>query len=529
MNTAQLHEAMELLFRAHLGRTWPGSSIPLLAHPLEVACRVAAWGGSDDEILSALLHDLPECLGLEAASAALCPLGTSVQRLLSEAWLSPGLPPAGSFPTPTHLHMHQDLRRLLACDALGHVRSLALDWDALASCWEEKRKIDHYRVKVADIHFKREPGPPYRRKQAAILYRRQPRTRLIAAYRQWMACPWPATPPPFEAFSLAGPACAITSDLATWCEAITSWNFPTLGKEMRRWTDQLSSLVDEAKEGFLVAHALNPQTYHAEVMDACLRHMSSSELATVLSCPHSGPFRAHVLQTKQASSPLHTAPSEGRLHRVDLHRPLLKALNTCLMQKELVLPALPQQPISSPSADAHFTSRILDAIHSVIEIYAHDHWPLSRIPLLLHGLEAMSLALLEGCDEATALWALRNPLQEHTEGSRGTEALDTVALDDPMITRGIASACALISHHRFLTADCASLSPEQGGDPHGVRHELHALLPTFQAMFLERSECQIVWELVLQGRPLSFWDDDDNDEPWSRLLREDELMGPDLR
>jgi (p)ppGpp synthase/HD superfamily hydrolase len=47
----------------HAGQKRKGTRIPYISHPLAVASLVLEYGGSEDEVIAALLHDVPEDCG----------------------------------------------------------------------------------------------------------------------------------------------------------------------------------------------------------------------------------------------------------------------------------------------------------------------------------------------------------------------------------------------------------------------------------------------------------------------------------
>ncbi|MGZ8630926.1 MAG: HD domain-containing protein [Actinomycetota bacterium] len=65
METARLTDALAFAFAAHDGQTRKGTDVPYISHPLGVASLVMEAGGSDDEVVAALLHDAVEDGGEE--------------------------------------------------------------------------------------------------------------------------------------------------------------------------------------------------------------------------------------------------------------------------------------------------------------------------------------------------------------------------------------------------------------------------------------------------------------------------------
>jgi GTP pyrophosphokinase len=58
--SARLEEAIRLAAELHRGQTRKGGDVPYVLHPLAVAALVAEHGGSEDEIVAAVLHDAVE-------------------------------------------------------------------------------------------------------------------------------------------------------------------------------------------------------------------------------------------------------------------------------------------------------------------------------------------------------------------------------------------------------------------------------------------------------------------------------------
>jgi (p)ppGpp synthase/HD superfamily hydrolase len=59
----KLGEAMDYAVRVHRGQTRKGTQVPYVTHLLAVAAIVGENGGTEDEVVAALLHDAPEDQG----------------------------------------------------------------------------------------------------------------------------------------------------------------------------------------------------------------------------------------------------------------------------------------------------------------------------------------------------------------------------------------------------------------------------------------------------------------------------------
>ena len=56
-------KALAYAAEKHAGQKRKGTTIPYISHPLGVASLVLEYGGSEDEVIAALLHDVPEDCG----------------------------------------------------------------------------------------------------------------------------------------------------------------------------------------------------------------------------------------------------------------------------------------------------------------------------------------------------------------------------------------------------------------------------------------------------------------------------------
>lgn len=63
MLTSRFEEAMIYAFRTHIHQKRKGTEIPYISHLLSVTALVMESGGTEDQIIAALLHDAPEDQG----------------------------------------------------------------------------------------------------------------------------------------------------------------------------------------------------------------------------------------------------------------------------------------------------------------------------------------------------------------------------------------------------------------------------------------------------------------------------------
>lgn len=59
-STDRINAAFALAALVHEKQTRKSTNIPYISHPMAVAAQVAVWGGSEDQFIAALLHDVVE-------------------------------------------------------------------------------------------------------------------------------------------------------------------------------------------------------------------------------------------------------------------------------------------------------------------------------------------------------------------------------------------------------------------------------------------------------------------------------------
>lgn len=94
MMTQRLADAEAFARHAHAGQTRKGTAAePYIDHVAEVAALTAAWGGGEDEIVAAWLHDTVEDCGASLVEIA-DRFGARVASLVEELTDDPSLPEA---------------------------------------------------------------------------------------------------------------------------------------------------------------------------------------------------------------------------------------------------------------------------------------------------------------------------------------------------------------------------------------------------------------------------------------------------
>lgn len=125
--------AFELAHELHAGQTRKGSDIPYLTHLMAVAALVGEFGGDEDQMIAALLHDAVEDQGGPATRARIeDAFGERVAALVDACTDTDESPkPPWQARKVAHLadmaEAPHDARLILAADKLHNVRSLVLD------------------------------------------------------------------------------------------------------------------------------------------------------------------------------------------------------------------------------------------------------------------------------------------------------------------------------------------------------------------------------------------------------------------
>jgi (p)ppGpp synthase/HD superfamily hydrolase len=158
-------------FRYHGGQCRKGTKIPYMGHLLAVAAIVIDDGGSQDEVIAALLHDAAEDQGgektLDEIRAAFGDDVAGMVRALSDTTVKPK-PPWRERKEKylAHLESVEDTRvlRISLADKLHNARAIALDranvgdavWERFNASKEESLWLYG---RLADIFRRRMPGP----------------------------------------------------------------------------------------------------------------------------------------------------------------------------------------------------------------------------------------------------------------------------------------------------------------------------------------------------------------------------------
>lgn len=140
---AVLARAFAFAERIHRGQVRKGSQIPYITHVMAVAAIVGEYGGSEDQMIAALLHDVvEEGDGLATLEEVRSQFGDRIAewvRLCSDALAKPKPP----WPDRKRAFIETvrstpgDVRLVVAADKLHNARSIAADRAAIGDAvWE---------------------------------------------------------------------------------------------------------------------------------------------------------------------------------------------------------------------------------------------------------------------------------------------------------------------------------------------------------------------------------------------------------
>ena len=127
-------KALAYAAEKHAGQKRKGTRIPYISHPMAVASLVLEYGGSEDEVIAALLHDVAEdCGGQEALDEIRQKFGMGVAAIVE------GCSDTLETPKPkwlqrkqTHIdnlrEAHRSVRIVAAADKLHNARSILRDY-----------------------------------------------------------------------------------------------------------------------------------------------------------------------------------------------------------------------------------------------------------------------------------------------------------------------------------------------------------------------------------------------------------------
>lgn len=98
LNTERISAAFALAAAVHAEQCRKGTQIPYISHPMAVASQVLVWGGSEDQFIAALLHDVVEDGGAQYEEVIRTKFGEDVLAMVLAC--SDAAPEAGEAKAP---------------------------------------------------------------------------------------------------------------------------------------------------------------------------------------------------------------------------------------------------------------------------------------------------------------------------------------------------------------------------------------------------------------------------------------------
>ena len=139
MLTRRFDDALVFARQCHEGQTRNGTDIPYISHPMAVASLVLEHGGDEDETIAALLHDVLEDVGPQAAGEIESKFGKNVLSIVREC--SDCEVPQGKAKPPwktrkeTYIsqikHKSKGALLVTSCDKLHNLTSIVRDYDEI--------------------------------------------------------------------------------------------------------------------------------------------------------------------------------------------------------------------------------------------------------------------------------------------------------------------------------------------------------------------------------------------------------------
>ena len=139
LNTPRIAAAFALAAKVHENQKRKGTAIPYISHPMVVASQVLVWGGTEDQFIAALLHDVLEDGGVEYAETIEADFGPNVLRIVKA--LSDALPKAGEKKKPWVERKTEYLAHLADADQEVLLVSAADKWHNLSSIRDDQLNI----------------------------------------------------------------------------------------------------------------------------------------------------------------------------------------------------------------------------------------------------------------------------------------------------------------------------------------------------------------------------------------------------
>lgn len=129
----RLSSAFGYAARVHAGQLRKGSAVPYISHPMAVSALVLEYGGDEDQVIAALLHDVVEDGGAEHASQINQYFGERVLRMVLDCTDAIGQQPKPEWRPRKQRYLEHlaeiaaDSLLVNACDKLHNARCILRD------------------------------------------------------------------------------------------------------------------------------------------------------------------------------------------------------------------------------------------------------------------------------------------------------------------------------------------------------------------------------------------------------------------
>lgn len=154
LNTSRISAAFALAAKVHASQNRKGTTVPYISHPMAVAAQVLVWGGSEDQFIAALLHDVVEDGGAQYKDEILAEFGEDVLGMVLAC--SDAEPMAGEKKAPWLDRKRYYVEHLETAREDALIVSAADKWHNLQSILADVRKTGNG---VFSRFVKEEPDP----------------------------------------------------------------------------------------------------------------------------------------------------------------------------------------------------------------------------------------------------------------------------------------------------------------------------------------------------------------------------------
>ncbi|MDO5531930.1 HD domain-containing protein [Sutterella sp.] len=174
LNTDRISAAFALAARVHAAQKRTGTEIPYISHPIAVASQVLVWGGSEDQFIAALLHDVLEDGGAEYRAVIGDGFGPAVLAMVEAC--SDAAPKPGEKKAPWLERKTAYLKHLETAGADALLVSAADKWHNLNAIRADQREIGN----DIFLRFVKNETDPAKKRSLTLWYYEE----LIAIYRR---------------------------------------------------------------------------------------------------------------------------------------------------------------------------------------------------------------------------------------------------------------------------------------------------------------------------------------------------------